>query len=211
MDIFIMDKNLNIYDGSIIKKFSETAADIGQYMEDNIESNPEVKAIVKVLKLWFKIYTFLKKADVDHTYPAEIKQFEVLVKELYECGKHTFLTSAGSDCIGDAESFYMHAMRFYIPQIARHTFETFQVGVGVWSMQQFERRNAEAKTLHKNCTNKRGNWIKQIMKRLYDKFIWSRYKKKEKKKNKKGKNNQLEHPSEAEEEVAETKETIIEF
>ena len=211
VDIFIMNKNLNIFDGSIIKKFSETAAEIGQYMEDTIESNPEVKAIVKVLKLWFKIYTFLKKADVDHTYPAEIKQFEVLVKELYECGKHTFLTSAGSDCIGDAESFYMHAMRFYIPQIARHTFETFQVGVGVWSMQQFERRNAEAKTLHKNCTNKRGNWIKQIMKRLYDKFIWSRYKKKEKKKNKKGKNNQLEHPSEAEEEVAETKETIIEF
>ena len=32
-----------------------------------------------------------------------------------------------------------------------------------------------------------------------------------KKKNKKGKNNQLEDPSEAEEEVAETKETIIEF
>ena len=92
-----MDKNLNIYDGSIIKKFSETAAEIGQYMEDTIESNPEVTAIVKVLKLWFKIYSFLKKADVDHTYPAEIKQFEVWVKELYECGKHTFLTSAGSD------------------------------------------------------------------------------------------------------------------
>ena len=69
------------------------------------------------------------------------------------------------------------------------------MGVGVWSMQQFERRNAEAKTLHKNCTNKRGNWITQIMKRLYDRFIWSRYKKKEKKKDKKGKNNQLEHPS----------------
>ena len=62
-----MDKNLNIYDGSIIKKFSETAEEIGKHMEDTIESNPEVKAIVKVLKLWFKIYTFLKKADVDHT------------------------------------------------------------------------------------------------------------------------------------------------
>ena len=75
---------------------------VGQYMEDTIESNPEVTAIVKVLKLWFKIYTFLKKADVDHTYPAEIKQFEVRVRELYECGKHTFLTKAGSDCVGDA-------------------------------------------------------------------------------------------------------------
>ena len=101
-------------------------------------------------------------------------------------------------------------MRFYMPKIARHTFETFNVGVGVWSMQQFERRNTEAKTLHKNCTNKRGNWITQIMKRLYDKFIWSRYKKKEKKKDKKGKNNQLEHPSE-EVEVPEKQETIIEF
>ena len=78
-------------------------------------------------------------------------------------------------------------------------------------MQQFERRNAEAKTLHKNCTNKRGNWITQIMKRLYDKFIWSRYKKKEKKKDKKGKHNQIEHPSSEEVEVPEKEETIIEF
>ena len=44
-------------------------------MEDTIESNPKVEAIVKVLKIWFKIHTFLKKADVDHTYPTEIKQF----------------------------------------------------------------------------------------------------------------------------------------
>ena len=29
----IMDKNLNIYDGSIIKKFSETAADIHNVLE----------------------------------------------------------------------------------------------------------------------------------------------------------------------------------
>ena len=53
-------------------------------------------------------------------------------------------------------------------QIARNTYETFQVGVGgVWSMQQFKRRNAETKKLHKNCTHKKGNWIHQIMKRLY--------------------------------------------
>ena len=48
------------------------------------------------------------------------------------------------------------------------------------------------------------------MKRLYDKFIWSRYKKKEKKKDKKGKNNQLEHPSE-EVKVPEKQELIMEF
>ena len=49
------------------------------------------------------------------------------------------------------------------------------------------------------------------MKRLYDKFIWSRYKKKEKKKDKKGKNTQLEDPSEELVEVPEKEETIIEF
>ena len=68
--------------------------------------------------------------------------------------------------------------------------------------------------MHKNCTNKRGNWITQIMKRLYDKFIWSRYMKKEKKKDKKdkkGKNTQLEDPSEELVEVPEKEETIIEF
>ena len=54
----------------LLNFFCETSAEIGKYMEDTIESNPEVTAIVKVLKLWFKIYTFLKKADVDHTYPA---------------------------------------------------------------------------------------------------------------------------------------------
>ena len=66
---------------------------------------------------------------MDDTYPAEIEKFEACVK-------------------GDAESFYMHVICFYMPQIARHIYDTIQTGVSVWLMQQCRHKNVEAKSLH---------------------------------------------------------------
>ena len=125
------NKSLNIYDGKIINQVCDTAERIGKWIETKIRKNHETKAIVKVLCIWLKIHTFLKKADVDDNYPAEIVQFEAWVKELYKCGKDIFLTKNGSNDVGDGETFYMHVLRYYMPQIARDTYERFKCGVGI--------------------------------------------------------------------------------
>ena len=156
-----------------------------------------------MLFIWLKIHTFLKKADVNEHYPAEIVQFEAWVKELYKCGKDIFLTKNGSNDIGDGETFYMHVLRFYMPQLARVTYERFKCGVGIWLMQPFERRNDEGKTIHCSFCNQKHNWIKQVMNRFYDNFVWTRYRKEGMTKYRKGKSlkrKRLEEGSDNEEE-----------
>jgi hypothetical protein len=49
-------------------------------------------------------------------------------------------------------------------------------GIGIWSMQAFERRNAEGKTIHRSMTNSKNNWIEKVMNCLLDNFVWLRYK-----------------------------------
>ena len=79
-----------------------------------------------------------------------------------------------------------------MPQIARETYSDFGVGVGIWSMQAFERRNAEGKTIHRSMTNSKHNWIEQVMNRLLDNFVWLRYKDMDKKKYRKDKKRERE-------------------
>ena len=41
-------------------------------------------------------------------------------------------------------------------------------------MEGYERRNKESKTAYTNFTNKKGNWLKQIMPRLFDIWRWGK-------------------------------------
>ena len=63
-------------------------------------------------------------------------------KRLYPCGKCRFLTRNVS---GDSETVYTHVLKCYMPLIAEDTFEKFHLGLGVFSMQGFKRRNKESK------------------------------------------------------------------
>ena len=42
---------------------------------------------------------------------------------------------------GDCETFYLHTIRFYMPDIVDDTWKKYYFGVGVFTMQGFERRN----------------------------------------------------------------------
>ena len=71
---------------------------------------------------------------------------------------------------GDDETFYLHCLRFYIPRIAQITFDEDHLGVGIFTMQGFERRNKESKNIFKRFSNGKGNVLVPNMKRLYDIF-----------------------------------------
>ena len=59
---------------------------------------------------------------------------------------------------------------FYMPRLARETWKDFQLGVGVYTMQGFEKRNSESKHIFKTDTNKKNNKttnvVMQILKTL---------------------------------------------
>ena len=67
----------------------------------------------------------------------------------------------------DDETYYLHALRYYIPRFARQTWDNHRCGVGVFTMQGFERRNKESKTIMRKFSNnkqtKAGTNIKKAM------------------------------------------------
>ena len=78
-------------------------------------------------------------------YISQLNQFRSDVCELYKWGRLTFLR--------EDEPFYFHCLRFYIPDIAHQTYETHKLGVGIYNMQGFERRNKESKRFLNTCCN----------------------------------------------------------
>ena len=46
--------------------------------------------------------------------------------------------------------------------------------MGLWTMQGFERRNYESKTIARNFTNKKDKWLLQVIKRLWDATHWGK-------------------------------------
>ena len=119
--------------------------------------------------IWNKLQKFLHTTIIKdlENYPLEIKNFEDNVTAFYELGAKTFLTR---NVIGDCETFYTHTLRYYLPKIAKSTFEDFKLGIGVFTMQGFERRNKESKNTLRRFSNGKGNVIHNNVSRLLDVF-----------------------------------------
>ena len=91
------------------------------------------------------------------------------IKLFYEVGGRTFLTKSSADIGGD-ETFYLHCLRFYMPRIAKETYEKHNLGLGTFTMQGFEKQNKESKHTLKRFCNGKGDILKPNMKRLFDVF-----------------------------------------
>ena len=75
----------------------------------------------------------------------------------YKVGGRSFLTKDNNDIEGD-ETFYMHCLNFYMPMIAEVTLDRHKMGLGIFTMQGFERRNKESKNTLRRFCNMRGNF-----------------------------------------------------
>ena len=90
---------------------------------------------------WFEIFRFLGMTYIDDDagsidYLALLQKFKEDVKSFYDVGSRTFLISMASG--KSTETFYMHVLRYYLPEIALKTFQIHKVGVGIFSIQGFE-------------------------------------------------------------------------
>ena len=139
--------------------------------EGGLRQTPQVVALAKALDLWYVIEKHLKRAKVEEKevegFPLEIEKFKKNIDSFYECGSNSFLTT---DEVGDNETYYLHALKFYIPYHATKTWDDHKCGIGVFTMQGFERRNKESKNILERFSNMKNQMLSQILKRLWDSF-----------------------------------------
>ena len=117
-------------------------------------------------------------------YETKLDKFIGNVKALYDHGSKSFLRASSA---GDAESFCLHCLCCYLPQIARRVCDDHGFGLGVFTMQGFEHRNKESKNVMRRRSNLKHNLTDQTIFCLCQHFkarIWDSDKKKKKKKRK---------------------------
>jgi hypothetical protein len=173
-------QSLSIYTGDEIKSFISMIDDIILWIQNTFVPTKETIALGKALAIWKELCSFLRRStiyskdDDDGTKIIKIRYYEIamkkikrLVKEFYAYGTDTFLSTHS---IGYAETFYCHVIRYYMNDIIIDTWEKYGLGVGIFNMHGFERRNKESKFTLGHHTNNKGNVIIQNLVKLFGSF-----------------------------------------
>ena len=159
-------KNFASFLGNEIALFVANTEKITGFLRENFISTNEIEDIMEGLELWEQMFKFLAITYLDNgenNYVKAIERFERSVRRFYDVGSRTFLSSSGEE-----ETFYCHVLRFYMLPIAKKTYERHKLGLGIFSMQGFERRNKESKRCLTRTSNYRGNIVVNNVKRLWD-------------------------------------------
>ena len=144
-----------------------------QLVKKNVKATRgPMKDFVEVCKLWPKITEFIHIVDIDdkNDYLKKLEEFKKNVKLFCKHGASNFLTSGLEE--GDAETFYCHTLRFYLPRQAEWLCKKYKVGLGVFSMQGFEHRNKQSKRCYATKSNGKGNPSTQSLRALFELFFY---------------------------------------
>ena len=95
---------------------------------------------------------------------AVIKSYEFYATTMYNHGRKSVLTRFRE---GDAETFYFHAFRWYIPHFMKKMYALHKLGIAVMTMEGFKHKNFTSKHAIEHRTNGRGNVCKQSLKILH--------------------------------------------
>ena len=168
--VWTNEKKFSSFLGNELALFVATIDGILDFLKSNFIEASTILDICQALSLWKKIFKFLGVTYVEDevNYNDQLKEFEADVTEFYSVGKRSFLTKHGQ--VGSEETFYTHALRYYMPRIAKLTYERHRTGVGIFTMQGFERRNKESKNCIKRFSNNKGNVVVTNVKRIWDIF-----------------------------------------
>ena len=164
-----LNKVFTSFNGNEIKDFIYGIPFILMFLNKSFEITDELKLIQDGLWAWYNIVPFfniVQYENEDHFKESNSK-FEFDLKIFYAAGAKTFFTKRNT---GDLENPYSHVLRFYLPKHAKTTWDRHQLGLGIFSMQGFERRNKESKNTYRRFTNHKHNGCVQNLRRLWDIF-----------------------------------------
>ena len=161
--------------GSDLFSFVQNIHKVTSFLQQSIVANNTMDQLCEALHLWKEITPMLTllKYDNEEDYYSKYDAFVTAVKRFYVCGSKTFITKDPSN-VGGEETFYLHVLRFYLPQKMHQLYVKHKVGLGVCTMQGFERRNKESKNTMQRFYNGRGNVLVTNMKRLWFVFKFGR-------------------------------------
>ena len=94
-----------------------------------------------------------------------MNEFELNIKSLYRGGASSFLNKVE---IGYDETHYLHALLYYIPTVAKQTWNNHRCGIWVFIMQGYECRNKESKSIMRKFNDNKQQKLAQNLKRLWD-------------------------------------------
>ena len=169
-------KGFSSFVGNELVLFVANTSSITDFFEEHTNDTQTMTDMCTALKLWVDIFKFLGIShlrDMTHeNYLEHLRKFKDNVKEFYRVGANTFLSKPGTP--GSEETFYSHTLRYYMPSVADTTFERHKTGVGIFTMQGFERRNKESKTTLKRFSNSTGNVLISNLRRVWDIFAYTK-------------------------------------
>ena len=154
---------------SELLSFIKHTPQIVTFLKANFVQTNTLNDLCELLEIWTKISPFLVITDISDVseYKSKLTTFERNLKDFYKIGRRSFLTLKED---GDDETFYMHVLRFYLPRIAKETLDRHGLGLGIFTMQGFERRNKESKNVFKRFNNCKGKKLVQNLRQLWDVF-----------------------------------------
>ena len=169
--IWNLNKPFACFLGTELLAFIRNIVKIETFLRDTFLPTPRLNALCDSLILWHKITPFLVIHQIkdENKYKEKMLAFNENLQKFYIAGKYTFLTK-NAVSIGGDETFYLHCLKFYLPPIAKSTFEEHGLGLGIYTMQGFERRNKESKNVMNRFSNGVGNIVVSNLKRLWDVF-----------------------------------------
>ena len=157
------------FQGNELFEFIYKSEVVTEFLRKNLHQTPKVAAVIRLVELlqpmksFCNITTIVGNENID-AYPSKIESFEKNVKEFH---KNSVTCGVLDD---DTESFYYHALVYYLPHHARETWRLHKLGLGIFNMQGFERRNKESKdtlkrfsTMNRKCAAFLVNNIRRLL------------------------------------------------
>ena len=169
--IWNLNKKFQSFNGLELLLFNKNSKKIVEFLKDSFHDTNVLRDLCNGILLWAEITPFLVLTTINNHDEYQIlkQKFVENVKEFFDIGGRSFLTKVS---VGNDETFYMHTLRFYLPRIADQTLNEFGLGLGVFTMQGFERRNKESKNTLLRFSNGKGNIVAPNLRRLYDVFYF---------------------------------------
>ena len=171
----MLDGSFQKINGSEIISIIKNVDSIVNFLKEHIVPSITFNAICDGWKLWKDISRIMTITNFDNEndFNVNFTSFKSKLNKFYAVGKISFLTKDPSHP-GKDETFYMHCLRFYLPKRMEMLYRTYGVGLGICTMQGFERRNKESKNVMRRFFNGKGNIIKTNLKTLWMFFKYAK-------------------------------------
>ena len=174
------NNTLSGLDGKSVFQFIDLIDEICIFMTKNFVTTTSQDNLLSALKCWKEIVPFLRTMYIINKNDTKAEQdiceenYNTLLVSIKDTIRHFYLHAAKSFMTkvdpGDTETFYIHALRHYILKHAQDTWSKYKLGVGIFTMEGFERRNSESKEAVRKHTNKKDNITVQSCNKLYEKY-----------------------------------------